>query len=102
MKPFTNKVIQIIQQIPEGKVMTYGQIARAAGSPRAARQVVRVLHSMSSKYSLPWHRVVNAQGQLAIKDEASAEIQAMALEAEGIAVINKQISLDHYQYHKDC
>lgn len=71
MQPFTMQVIEVILSIPEGKVMTYGQVARAAGSPRAARQVVRVLHSMSSKYSLPWHRVINAQGEIAVKDDES-------------------------------
>ncbi|MFC0471513.1 MGMT family protein [Halalkalibacter kiskunsagensis] len=53
------KVLDIIKHIPVGKVMTYGQIAKFAGSPRAARQVVRILHSMIRKYNLPWHRVVN-------------------------------------------
>ncbi|HEX5563862.1 MAG TPA: MGMT family protein, partial [Sporosarcina sp.] len=62
MVPFTERVVQIIRDIPAGKVMTYGQVAAAAGNPRGARQVVRVLHSMSAKYDLPWHRIVNAQG----------------------------------------
>ena len=44
---FTERAVAIIKQIPEGKVMTYGQIADLAGSPRGARQVVRILHSMS-------------------------------------------------------
>lgn len=44
---FTERAVAIIKQIPEGKVMTYGQIAGLAGSPRGARQVVRILHSMS-------------------------------------------------------
>ncbi|MGI8313555.1 MGMT family protein [Halobacillus mangrovi] len=96
MKPFTEKTINIIMNIPEGKVMTYGQVARLAGSPRAARQVVRILHSMSQKYNLPWHRVVNAQGNIVIKDEASAEIQRMNLESEGVAVINGKVSLKDY------
>lgn len=43
---FTERAVAIIKQIPEGKVMTYGQIAELAGSPRGARQVVRILHSM--------------------------------------------------------
>ncbi|MDP4172315.1 MAG: MGMT family protein, partial [Bacillota bacterium] len=59
MERFTERAMEIIKQIPAGKVMTYGQVARVAGSPRAARQVVRILHSMSEKYSLPWHRVLN-------------------------------------------
>ena len=59
MQPFTQKVIEIIKGIPEGKVMTYGQIAGAAGSPRGARQIVRILHAMSAAHGLPWHRVVS-------------------------------------------
>ncbi|WP_163527611.1 MGMT family protein [Halobacillus ihumii] len=98
MKPFTEKVIKIIMEIPEGQVMTYGQIARAAGSPRAARQVVRVLHSMSRKYQLPWHRVINSKGEIAINDEEAAMEQQLSLESEGIVVINKQIDLGTYQY----
>ena len=46
MTPFTENVVTIIRSIPEGKVMTYGQIARLAGSPRAARQVVRNTHTL--------------------------------------------------------
>ena len=47
MNPFTKRTIDIIQSIPEGQIMTYGQIASLAGNSRGARQVVRVLHSMS-------------------------------------------------------
>src|SRR5690606_17659636 len=86
MTPFTEKVIQIIKSIPEGKVMTYGQVARAAGSPRGARQVVRILHSMSEKYQLPWHRVVNQKGEIAIKDDESRFLQMALLREEGILV----------------
>ena len=97
MQPFTKSVIEIIQHIPEGKVMTYGQVARFAGNPRAARQVARLLHTMSEKHALPWHRVVNAKGNIVIKDEAGSDIQRMALESEGIPVINGRIDLSSYQ-----
>ena len=86
MLPFTEKVIQIIKAIPEGKVMTYGQVAKEAGNPRAARQVARVLHTMSKKHKLPWHRVINAKGQIVIKDDATYREQILSLEAEGIEV----------------
>lgn len=86
MQPFTEKVIEIIKNIPAGKVMTYGQIAREAGSPRAARQVVRALHSMSRKHRLPWHRVVNAQGQIALQDDESYQEQLFSLESEGVEI----------------
>ncbi|RWZ58811.1 DNA methyltransferase [Halobacillus fulvus] len=101
MQPFTEKAIQIIQHIPEGKVMTYGQIATLAGSPRAARQVVRVLHSMSEKYSLSWHRVINAKGEVVIQDDALYKEQILSLEAEGVLVINGQVDLTQFQVKTD-
>ena len=73
MNLFTERVIRIIQGIPAGQVMTYGQVAAAAGSPRGARQVVRVLHSMSEKYELPWHRIINVQGEISF----TADIERM-------------------------
>jgi methylated-DNA-protein-cysteine methyltransferase related protein len=84
MEQFSERVIKIIKDIPRGNVMTYGQIARVAGSPRAARQVVRILHSMSEKYQLPWHRVVNSKGEVAIKDEETNMTQRRLLEKEGV------------------
>lgn len=99
MKPFTDKVIQIIKNIPKGKVMTYGQIARTAGRPRAARQVVRILHSMGRKYSLPWHRVINARGQIAIKDEEGFFNQLSMLQDEGVDVSKDgKVDLEVYLY----
>lgn len=84
MNPFTERVIEIIQAIPQGKVMTYGQIAKEAGSPRGARQVVRILHTMSAKHNLPWHRVINIKGEIVIPDEEIAYSQRAMLEAEGV------------------
>ncbi len=97
---FTAAVLRIIQNIPSGKVMTYGQIARLAGNPRAARQVVRILHSMSDAHRLPWHRVVNAKGQIMIADEAK-EIQMLSLESEGIEMRGHLVDLQQYQFHPD-
>jgi len=97
--PFTEKVIAIINAIPEGKVMTYGQIAAIAGSPRAARQVVRILHSMSDKYRLPWHRVVNAQGKIVLQDEEGRFKQILYLSSEQVEVDdNGQLDLAKYQH----
>lgn len=77
MNEFTNQVINIIQCIPEGKVMTYGQIATLAGNPRGARQVSRLLHTMSRKHALPWHRVINAQGYISLKGSEQQELLAL-------------------------
>ncbi|MFF2909521.1 MGMT family protein [Paenibacillus sp. NPDC057934] len=99
MTPFTQKVIEVIQSIPEGKVMTYGGVARAAGSPRAARQVVRILHSMSRKYKLPWHRVVNAKGMVALTEDEAGTMQRLYLEDEGILFdLKGAINLEQFQY----
>jgi methylated-DNA-protein-cysteine methyltransferase related protein len=100
--PFTEDVIKIIRGIPAGKVMTYGQIAGLAGSPRAARQVVRILHSMSRKHELPWHRVINAQGQIALRDEESFEEQRLNLEMEGVNVgLQGKIDLERFQWNPE-
>ncbi|GGE30703.1 6-O-methylguanine DNA methyltransferase [Pullulanibacillus camelliae] len=100
MQAFTYRVIAIIQQIPEGRVMTYGQIARLAGSPRAARQVVRILHSCSQNYQLPWHRVINAKGEIALKEEEQVFLQKTLLESEGLHFTTANaIDLTDYQYH---
>ncbi|HEY2420577.1 MAG TPA: MGMT family protein [Neobacillus sp.] len=102
MQSFTERVITIIKNIPEGHVMTYGQIAALAGSPRAARQVVRALHSMSRKHRLPWHRVINAKGQIALTEEESYNEQLWSLESEGVEVgLHGIIDLGKYQYHPD-
>ncbi|MEO2075112.1 MAG: MGMT family protein [Bacillus sp. (in: firmicutes)] len=99
MTPFTENVIEIIRSIPAGKVMTYGQIARLAGSPRAARQVVRVLHSMSKKHHLPWHRVINAKGQIALQEDEAYNEQVLSLEAEGVEIgLGGTIDLEKYQW----
>lgn len=102
IKPFTQRSIEIIQHIPPGKVMTYGQIARLAGSPRGARQVVRILHSMSEKYHLPWHRVINAKGEIGLQDDESSNVQRLFLQSEGVEVQRgRSIDLDEYQYHPE-
>lgn len=99
MMSFTLEVVAIISSIPEGKVATYGQIARLVGNPRAARQVVYVLHTQSRKHNLPWHRVVNAKGKITIQNPAGAAEQKLLLLAEGVAVSETYaIDLCKYQW----
>jgi methylated-DNA-protein-cysteine methyltransferase-like protein len=102
MNEFTDRTIRIIRSIPAGKIMTYGQIARLAGNPRGARQVVRILHTMSHIHHLPWHRVVNAKGKIAIKDDESRFIQVALLEKEGVEFDGDgRISMKKYLYEPD-
>jgi len=86
MTQFTEEVLIIIQKIPYGRVMSYGQVARLAGNARGARQVVRILHSMSQKYNLPWHRIINSKGRISIMENRHAVAQRELLQAEGVVV----------------
>ncbi|REB07983.1 DNA methyltransferase [Sporosarcina sp. BI001-red] len=101
MNPFTEKVIHAIQSIPPGYVMTYGQVAAAAGNRRGARQVVRVLHSMSASHHLPWHRIINAKGGISTPADAEEKgsRQRQLLEAEGVSFLpNGKIDLNVYRW----
>ncbi len=94
---FSERAIRNIKSIPRGRVATYGQIAAFAGSPRAARQVVRLLHSSSRKHGLPWHRVINRQGGISLKPGQGYEIQKALLEDEGVAFdCRDRIDLSRY------
>ncbi|MFP7494873.1 MGMT family protein [Terribacillus saccharophilus] len=98
MDPFTENVIHIIKSIPKGKVMTYGQIGAAAGRARGARQVSRILHSLSRKYDLPWHRVISADGRLKIKDVETRNEQLERLYEEGLEILDGRVDLEAYRY----
>lgn len=102
METFTERAVQVIRQIPPGYVMTYGQVAAEAGNPRGARQVTRVLHSMSAKYNLPWHRIINAKGGISTPENAElkGETQRQRLETEGVQFdASGRIALETYRWH---
>ena len=84
MNPFTRKAIDIIRNIPSGKVTTYLIVATAAGNHCGARQVARILHSSSDKYGLPWHRVVNHKRTISPRSSGSHLIQQQMLKDEGV------------------
>lgn len=81
---FSQVVVGVIKKIPCGRVASYGQIAALAGNPRAARQVVRALHSKSGKEKLPWHRVINSKGTISLPAGAGYELQKALLIKEGV------------------
>lgn len=83
---FTRAVKNLLKQVPAGRVVTYGQVARAAGKPRAARQVAWILHSSSGKDQLPWHRVVNRLGRISLPEDKGGMEQRVRLEGEGVVV----------------
>lgn len=81
--PLYRKIIATIRRVPKGKVASYGQIAEVAGAKGAARQVVWTLHT-AHKYGLPWQRIINAQGKIAMKTDISYIRQRDRLLAEGV------------------
>lgn len=89
--PFTQKVLTVIQSIPPGRVSSYGRVAALAGNSRGARQVSRILHAMSRKYDLPWHRVINAAGRISLPRGRGYELQKALLEFEGVFFPSSQI-----------
>lgn len=80
MTPFFEQVYRIVEKIPYGRVVSYGQIAWMLGSPRAARQVGWAMRRCPD--GLPWQRVVKADGE--ITGGAFAELRKARLEAEGV------------------
>lgn len=85
MTEITQRIIQQILAVPRGKVSSYRDIAAKAGIRNGARQTVRVLHSMSGKYNLPWHRIIRSDGRIALDGEGRA-LQITLLRGEGVKV----------------
>ncbi len=74
------RVYTLVRQIPQGKVASYGQIARWLGWPRGARTVGWALRALETD-DVPWQRVVNAQGRVSLTGDTT---QQRLLEAEGV------------------
>lgn len=83
---FKNRVLALVARIPEGRVMTYGQLALLAGSPGAARQAGFVLNSLMGGSELPWQRVINAQGRVSTHKVGFGDMQEGLLVAEGVVL----------------
>ena len=98
---FTQKVMQQIHKIPKGKVATYKQIAELSGKPQASRGVSWILHSCSTTYKLPWHRVLNSQGKISFdKTSHNYRKQKKLLQNEGVIFNLEQLDMKKYQWKK--
>ena len=93
----------MVNQIPEGRVSTYGQIANLIGFPKHARQVGYALSTLENNSSIPWHRVINAKGKVSHRGlDGCDDYQKLLLEEEGIAFnYNNCISLKIFQWQPD-
>ncbi|NBV91844.1 MAG: MGMT family protein [Flavobacteriia bacterium] len=89
---FYHSVYEIVKRIPEGRVTTYGAIAKALGSAQSSRMVGWAMNASHSLENVPAHRVVNRNGLLTGKMHFTPpERMQTLLEAEGLTVINDQI-----------
>ncbi len=101
VEPLTDaeRVWQVVARIPRGRVCSYGQVAELAGLPRRARLVGRILSRLPQGSRLPWHRVVNARGELSLPaDSEGARLQRRRLEDEGICFLRGRIALSRFRW----
>ena len=94
------RIYAVVKQIPKGKVATYGQVARLAGLAGHARQVGYALSATPEGEDLPWHRVINAKGEISKRaNPVYEQIQREMLEDEGLVFgPDARLSLSLYQW----
>ena len=92
-------VWKVVSEIPSGHVLTYGEVARLSGMPRAARRVSQALRRAPRAMELPWHRVINAQGKISFPEDSSGWMrQKDKLENEGVVFLNGKVDLERFGY----
>jgi O-6-methylguanine DNA methyltransferase len=89
MTPFSRRVLSVVRRIPPGRVATYGDVAAAAGRPRAARAVGNIMRGCTA-HDVPCHRVIAAAGKLGGYG-GRREMKRALLRAEGILVSGDKI-----------
>lgn len=94
------RIYSVVRLIPQGQVATYGQIARLAGLAGQARQVGYALSALTGGENVPWHRVINAKGEISKRSNPDYErFQRELLEDEGLLFDEEaSISLKRYQW----
>ncbi|MEM1309242.1 MAG: MGMT family protein [Cyanobacteria bacterium P01_H01_bin.153] len=97
-------IYAVVRQIPYGQVATYGQVAELAGLIGKPRVVGYALYRVTDAEQIPWHRVINAKGEVSRSPHRNGtdDLQQVLLEAEGIK-FNKsgKIDLKHYRWIAD-
>lgn len=88
------RIWKAVAEIPEGRVASYGGIARRAGLPRRARLVGHALKVAPARLKLPWHRVLNARGAISLPAGSKAHrLQRRLLEEEGVVFRRGRVEL---------
>lgn len=92
---FAARVYRVVQRIPAGRVLAYGEVAALLGAPRAARGVGQVLGQLPPGTHVPWWRVVNRRGEISIRHHG-ALLQRSLLQAEGVRFERGRIDLEKF------
>jgi len=96
------RIWNVVAAIPHGCVASYGQVAELAGIGRGARMVGWALGQAPDRATLPWHRVLNAQGKISIpKGSRSRAEQIRRLTGEGIVVNDGTVDMRRYRWKPD-
>lgn len=96
---YKERVFEFLRRIPQGKVVTYGQVGEYLGNKRLCRVIGNILHNNKDPDEYPCFRVVNAKGELAANFAfGGIEGQKQRLEADGISVKDNKVDLKIYQY----
>ncbi len=85
-------VYRLVKSIPRGRVLTYGQVARATRLPGGARTAGRAMAGCPSGKGIPWHRVLGSGGRILIR-EPLAQLQRQLLVSEGVRLIGNRVDL---------
>ncbi|WP_323846985.1 MGMT family protein [Microbulbifer magnicolonia] len=93
----TTRICSVLAAVPRGRVITYGDLAEMAGFPRAARLAGQTLRKLPHDTTLPWHRVINAQGRISLP-EPGAGRQRERLEKEGVTLLNGRVDMGKYRW----
>jgi methylated-DNA-protein-cysteine methyltransferase related protein len=90
-----DRVYELVRAIPRGRVLTYGQVARAIGVPRGARAVGWALGALprSQERRVPWHRVVGAGGRISLRAGTGPLVQRRRLRAEGVRFVGEKVDI---------
>lgn len=100
MKTFKQKVYEIAAKIPEGKVMTYGQLAALAGNPKAARAVGMFMAKNPDRGIVPCHRVVSSNGELTgYSYKEGIKTKKEILKKEGVSFIKDRVDLSKSKFN---
>ncbi|WP_444898844.1 MGMT family protein [Microbulbifer sp. VAAC004] len=91
------RICRVLASIPCGHVVTYGDLAEMAGFPRAARLAGQQLRKLPKDTTLPWHRVINAQGRISLP-EPGASRQRERLESEGVSFLQGRVDMAKYRW----